>query len=211
MRFPTSKQNIERYNTLTHGVAALLTIPAIIGLLIFASQQGDPWRIVSFSIYGITLLLMYLFSTLYHGSTGLAKLRFQRLDHMAIYLLIAGTYTPFTLTVLKGVWGWSLFAIFWSLAIIGIIIDNRNPGGPRHIQMRIYFVMGWLMVLAAQPLYAGLSTGGMFWLLLGGILYTVGSYFYFRDEKFRYGHVIWHLFVIAGSASHYFTIFYYLL
>jgi len=205
------KHTVEHYNTLTHGIATLLFIPAVIVLLVLAIQIGDPWRIVSIIIYGISLLLVYLFSTLYHGSRGPHRRTFQQLDHMAIYLLIAGTFTPFTLTVLNGVWGWSLFGIFWTLAVIGIFIDSRYISGPRNVQLAIYLVMGWLMIVAAKPLQAELTAGGLYWLILGGLFYTIGVYFYLRDEKIAYGHAIWHLFVIAGSACHYYAIYNYLL
>lgn len=205
------KRPVEHYNTLTHGIATLFIIPAVIVLLVLAIQMGDPWRIVSIAIYGISLLLVYLFSTLYHGSHGPHRRTFQQLDHMAIYLLIAGTFTPFTLTVLNGVWGWSLFGIFWTLAVIGIVIDSRYISGPRNVQLAIYLVMGWLMIVAAKPLQAELTTGGLSWLILGGLFYTMGVYFYRRDEKIAYGHAIWHLFVIAGSACHYYAIYNYLL
>ena len=206
-----NKRPVEHYNTLTHGIAALFAIPAVIVLLVLATQIGDPWRTVSVAIYGISLLLVYLFSTLYHGSHGENKRTFQQLDHMAIYLLIAGTYTPFTLTVLNGVWGWSLFGIFWTLAVIGIVIDSRYVSGPRNIQLSIYLVMGWLMIVASKLLYAELSAGGLLWLILGGVFYTVGIYFYLNDERKPRYHIIWHQFVITGSACHYYAIYHYLL
>lgn len=192
-------------------MAILFIIPAVIVLLVLAIQLGDPWHIVSIAIYSVTLLLVYLFSTLYHGSTGHTKQTFQRLDHIAIYLLIAGTYTPFTLTVLYGIWGWTLFGIFWTLAVIGIVIDSRYISGPRNVQLAIYLVMGWLMIVASKLLYVTLTAAGLFWLILGGLFYTAGIYFYIKDEKKPHYHLIWHLFVIAGSACHYYTIYHYLL
>jgi hemolysin III len=205
------KRRSERFNTITHVVGAVLALPAIVVLVVYASLKGDPWRIVSFSVYGLTLFSLYLLSSLYHGLRGRIKKTFQTLDHIAIYLLIAGSYTPFTLITLRGAWGWSLFGVVWGLAIFGIILDSRNHKGPRIIQMVIYFCMGWLIVIAMYPLMQNLATGGLVWLLMGGILYTVGITFYALDKKILYGHGIWHLFVLAGSASHYIAMFVYLL
>lgn len=211
MALNKNKRPVEHYNTLTHGIAGLFAIPAVIVLLVLATRIGDPWHIVGVAIYGVSLLLVYLFSSLYHGSHGERKRTFQQLDHMAIYLLIAGTYTPFTLTVLNGPWGWSLFGIFWSLAAIGIFIDSRYVSGPRNVQLAIYLVMGWLMIAASRMLYTTITASGLFWLFIGGLFYTIGVYFYRKDEKNPYNHIIWHLFVIAGSACHYFAIYKYLL
>lgn len=211
MLFWSQKRRSERFNTITHLVGAVLAFPAIVVLVVFASLQGDPWRIVSFSVYGLTLFSLYLFSSLYHGLRGRIKKTFQTLDHISIYLLIAGSYTPFTLITLRGAWGWSLFGVVWSLAIAGIVLDSLHERGPRSIQMVIYFCMGWLIVIAMYPMLHNLATGGLVWLLVGGLLYTVGITFYALDKRIRYGHGIWHLFVLAGSASHYFAIFLYLL
>lgn len=212
MFFDTYKKRSERYNTLTHAIAAILALPAVIVLLVYASLKGDDaWRIVSFSIYGLTLFLLYLASSLYHGTNGRRKRIFQRFDHIAIYLLIAGSYTPFTLVALNGAWGWSLFGVVWILGVIGIVIDSLHTKGPRGVQLGIYFTMGWMFVVALYPLLKNLSVGGLAWLMAGGLLYTIGIIFYALEGRIRYGHVIWHLFVIAGSATHYFTIFHYLL
>jgi len=179
--------------------------------VVFAALKGDPWRIVSFSVYGVTLFSLYLLSGLYHGLRGRIKKTFQRLDHIAIYLLIAGSYTPFTLITLRGGWGWSLFGVVWGLALLGIVLDSLGRKGPRSLQMAIYFSMGWLVVIAVYPLVQQLALGGLLWLLAGGVLYTVGIVFYALDGKIPYGHGIWHIFVVAGSASHYFAMIYYLL
>lgn len=212
MLFDNYKKRSERYNTISHAIAAGLALPAAITLLVFASIKGDDaWRIVSFSIYGLTLFLLYLASSLYHGSSGHSKKFFAKIDHIAIYLLIAGSYTPFTLVALQGALGWTLFGVVWALAIIGIVIDSLHNKGPRGIQLGIYFVMGWMFVIALPSLHQTLALGGLTWLIVGGLFYTVGISFYALEGRIRFGHFIWHLFVIIGSACHYFTIFYYLL
>lgn len=201
----------ERFNSISHLVGAALALAALVVLVVFASLQGDPWKIVSFSIYGATLFLLYTFSTLYHSLRGRAKIIFQKLDHVAIYLLIAGSYTPFTLVTLRGVWGWSLFAIVWGLAILGIVLDCLHRDGPRVYQMVIYLLMGWVVLVALYPLLQNLPTGGMILLVLGGLCYTGGMVFYALDEKMNHAHGIWHLFVLAGSVSHFLAILLYVL
>jgi len=201
----------ERLNWLTHLIGATLALGGIVVLVALASLLGDPWKIVSFSVYGLSLFILYLFSTLYHGLHGRAKNLFQKLDHAAIYLLIAGSYTPFTLTVLRGGWGWSLFGIVWLLALVGIVIDALHRRGKRVIQMAIYFTMGWMILIAFYPLVQKMPGWGLVWLVVGGVCYSGGIVFYAIDQKYRYAHAIWHLFVLAGSASHYFTILFYLL
>jgi len=201
----------EWFNSISHMVGAALALAGVAVLVVFAALQGDPWKITSFSIYGATLLLLYLFSTLYHSLRGRAKGIFKKLDHAAIYLLIAGTYTPFTLITLRGTWGWSLFGAVWLLAIVGIVIDARHREGLRVIQMVIYLVMGWLALVAIHPLLQNLPVGGLVGLVLGGFFYTVGMIFYALDGKMRHAHGVWHLFVLAGSVTHYFTILLYLL
>jgi hemolysin III len=171
-----------------------------------AAQQGDPWKITSFSIYGAMLLALYAVSTLYHSTRGRLKHVLQKLDHCSIYLLIAGTYTPFTLVTLRGAWGWSLFGTIWGLAVIGIIQETWLAKGVRIPSLVIYVLMGWLGVIAMQELIDGLTSAGFYWLLAGGLLYTAGIVFYVFDEKLRHGHGIWHMFVLAGSISHYFAI-----
>ncbi len=199
----------ERFNGISHLIGAVAAAAGLVVLVVFAAQQGDPWRIVSFSIYGTTLLLLYTISTLYHSLRGRAKEIFRVLDHNSIYLLIAGTYTPFTLVTMHGVWGWSLFGVIWGLAAIGIILDSLPKKGSRILPIIIYLVMGWSCVVAIKPLLAVLPMHGFYWLLAGGIFYTVGVVFYALDSKFRHFHGIWHLFVLAGSISHYITIFFY--
>lgn len=200
----------ERFNSISHLLGAVFALVGLTVLVVFAAQQGDPWKIVSFSIYGTTLFLLYTLSTLYHSWRGPAKYFLQKLDHVAIYLLIAGTYTPFTLITLRGPWGWSLFGVVWGLAIAGIVLDSFHRKGKRTLQMIIYVLMGWIIVIAMYPLTQNLPTGGLVWLVTGGAFYTGGIGFYLLDEKMRHSHGIWHLFVLAGSVSHYLAIVLYL-
>lgn len=176
-----------------------------------ASMQGDIWKIVSVSVYGGMLVLLYTISTVYHSIQGPLKKIFQKLDHISIYLLIAGTYTPFTLITLRGPWGWWLFGINWSLAALGIIYELTLSHRTRIPSLVIYVVMGWLIVFALKPLVTLLPTHGIFWLSLGGILYTSGIVFFLFDEKVRHFHGIWHLFVLGGSIAQYFCILFYLI
>jgi hemolysin III len=201
----------ERFNSISHLVGAALALIGMVLLVGFAAAQGDPWKIVSFSIYGVSLFLLYSLSTLYHSLRGRAKEIFQKLDHVAIYLLIAGTYTPFTLVTLRGAWGWTLFAIIWGLAILGIIVDSRHEDGSRAIQMVIYLLMGWLILIAMKPLVQVLPTGALVLLVLGGVFYTSGIIFYAMDKRMKHAHGIWHLFVLAGSISHYLAVLFYIL
>ncbi len=200
----------ERFNSISHLVGAALALVGTTILMVFAVQQGDPWKIISFSIYGTSLFLLYSASTLYHSWPGPAKDIFQKIDHIAIYLLIAGTYTPFTLITLRGPWGWSLFGIVWGLAIAGIVLDSLSRSEKRTLQLAIYILMGWIIVIAMYPLSQNLSTGGIAWLVIGGLLYTGGIIFYVLDKRLKHGHGIWHLFVMAGSISHYLSIVLYL-
>lgn len=200
----------ERFNSISHLIGAALALVGLIALVVFAAQQGDPWKIVSFSIYGASLFLLYSASTLYHSWHGPAKALFQKIDHVAIYLLIAGTYTPFTLVTLRGPWGWSLFGVVWCLAIAGIVLDSLHRGGKRIWQMTIYILMGWIILIAMYPLAQNLPAGGIAWLIIGGVFYTGGIGFYVADKKLRHAHGIWHLFVLAGSISHYLAIVLYL-
>jgi hemolysin III len=201
----------ERFNGISHLIGAALALAGLVVLVVFASLQGDPWKIVSFSIYGTTLFLLYLMSTLYHSLRGRAKQIFMKLDHVAIYLLIAGSYTPFTLVTLRGVWGWSLFVIIWGLAIVGIVVDSRHKEGSRALQMLIYLLMGWLILVAMYPPVEALPTGALALLVLGGVFYTSGMIFYALDESMKHAHGIWHLFVLAGSISHFLVMLLYVL
>ncbi|MFO7602261.1 MAG: hemolysin III family protein [Gammaproteobacteria bacterium] len=204
-------QEGERLNSLTHVIGAAAALAGLVVLVVFAARQGDPWKIVSFSVYGVSLLLVYLTSSFYHSLSGRAKAIFRRLDHAAIYLLIAGTYTPFTLVTLHGVWGWSVFGVVWGLAILGIALEHLPNKGHRILPVVIYVLMGWVGLVAIKPLLASLSFNGLLWLIIGGGFYTLGIVFYALDHKVRYFHAIWHLFVLAGSISHYCVILLYVL
>lgn len=197
----------ERFNSITHLIGAVLSLVGLVVLVVAGALQGDPWKVVSFSIYGSVLLLMYLFSTLYHSipHPG-AKRVLQKFDHIAIYLLIAATYTPFTLVTLRGPWGWTLFGINWGLAVFGILQELLFPTRNRWLSLLIYVVMGWLIVIAIKPLLAALPGDGMAWLAGGGALYTLGVIFFVMDERWPPAHGIWHLFVLGGSAAQYWCV-----
>jgi hemolysin III len=199
----------EWFNSISHLIGAALALAGLVVLVVLAARQGDPWKIVSFSVYGITLLLLYTFSTIYHGTQGRAKNIFRKFDHLFIYLLIAGSYTPFTLITLRGIWGWSIFGAVWGLAILGIVVDAIPQKGARVIPVIIYVVMGWIILIALKPLLRVLPLTGFWGLLLGGLFYTFGIIFYSLDARMRHSHGIWHLFVLAGSLSHYFTVLFY--
>jgi hemolysin III len=200
----------ERFNTISHLLGAVAACAGLVVLVVLASRQGDAWKIVSFSIYGLTLILVYAFSTLYHGLEGRAKEIFSKLDHQSIYLLIAGTYTPFTLVTLRGAWGWSIFGTVWGLAVLGIVLEVLPRNERRVLPVVIYLVMGWIILIALKPLLEALPSAGFAWLLAGGLFYTVGVVFYALDKKVSYFHNIWHLFVLAGSVSHYCTVLFYI-
>jgi len=193
----------ERFNSISHLVGAAAALVGLAILVVLAAQKGDPWKIVSLSVYGVTLLLMYVSSTLYHSLRGNAKAVFRILDHNAIFLLIAGTYTPFTLIILRDGWGWPIFGVIWGLATLGIVIESLRPKGHQVVSMVIYLLMGWLVLMALEPLLRALPQTGFMLLLLGGVFYTVGVVFYALDKRVRHFHAIWHLFVLAGSISHY--------
>ncbi|MFO7800629.1 PAQR family membrane homeostasis protein TrhA [Rhodohalobacter sp.] len=196
----------ERFNSISHLIG---TIAAVIGffiLMYIAVKQGDPWKLASFSIYGVTLIVLYLFSTLYHSFKGRWKKIFQKFDHIAIYLLIAGTYTPFTLVTLPDSLGWTFFAVIWGLAMIGIVIDLLPQKGHRILPLVIYLLMGWLVMLVIEPLTQNLPSLGFEFLIAGGMFYTMGVLFYVLGSKHKLAHGIWHLFVLAGSVSHFITV-----
>ena len=199
----------ERLNAWTHLIGALLSISGASILITLAVMMGDPWKIVSVSVFGATLVLLYSASTLYHSLRGRAKVILRKLDHLSIYLLIAGTYTPFCLVTLRGAWGWTLFGIVWGLAIIGMLQEIRPRSEARIMSLVIYAVMGWVVVIAIKPLLDHLETAGFAYLAGGGLLYTIGMVFYAFDSRFRHWHGIWHLFVIAGSLMHFIAILFY--
>lgn len=200
----------ELANTLTHGAGIALSIAGLVLLVVRAALYGDVWQIVSFSIFGISLIALYLASTLYHGySSPRIKKILRTFDHSAIYLLIAGTYTPFLLISLRGPWGWSLFGIIWGLAIIGISFKVFFGHKYELISTIFYLLMGWVVIIAIKPLLAALPISGFLWLLAGGLAYSFGVVFYLW-EKLPFNHAIWHGFVLAGSFFHFCAVFFYL-
>lgn len=198
----------EIFNSITHGIGTLLSVAALVTLIVFAVMKGSVWHVVSFTIFGSTLVLLYLSSTLYHSFTS-EKLKnlFARFDHAAIFLLIAGTYTPFLLTSLRSTLGWVMFGIIWGLAIAGVVIRSIYLTRFRKLMVALYLGMGWLMIIAVGPMMENLPKMSLLFLLLGGIFYSVGVIFYVW-RTLKYGHGIWHLFVLAGSIMHYFAVLY---
>ncbi len=199
----------ERFNTLTHLVGTLLAITGLVFLLIPAQQHGDTDKLLSFSVYGASLIALYLCSTLYHATNGKVKDVFQKLDHAAIYLLIAGSYTPFALVTLRQEWGWTFFFTVWGLALFGIAQELTLGKKTRLLSLILYIAMGWLAVFDLKPLIAALPGEGLMWLIAGGLLYSAGVYWYVNDDKIRHGHGIWHAFVLGGSVSQYLCIAYF--
>ena len=200
----------ELFNSITHGVGALFSIAALVVLVAFASIKGDVWKIVSFSIYGATLFLLYLFSTLYHSiCLEKAKRVLRIFDHASIFLLIAGSYTPIALVAIRGTWGWSILAVVWSLALLGIILNIISIERTKKISTVLYVLMGWMLVVAIKPMLQMVPHGLFVWLLIGGIIYTLGVIFYLC-RKIPFNHGIWHLFVLGGSVTHYLGFLFYL-
>jgi hemolysin III len=196
-------------NSITHGIGLLLSIPALVMLVLNAVETANPWRIVSFSIFGATMIILYLNSTLLHSITHeKVKDFFEILDHSSIYLLIAGTYTPFVLVAIRGGLGWTLFGLVWGLALIGIVFKCYYVKKYIVTSTILYVIMGWLIVMAIVPLYHAIGITGFMLLVGGGLLYTVGSIFYVM-QKIPYFHAIWHIFVLAGSALMYFCVYLY--
>jgi hemolysin III len=193
-------------NSLSHGVGFLATVAAFPVLVMAAQQRGDTAGIVGASVFATTMVLLYLVSTLFHALPRCrAKRVFQILDHSAIYLLIAGTYTPFTLGVLRGDWGWTLFGLVWGMAVAGTVL--KALGGVRYTTLSTwtYLAMGWLVVIAAKTVWTLVPGWGLFWLIAGGVAYTAGAVF-FMAERIRYFHFVWHLFVVAGTACHFIAV-----
>jgi hemolysin III len=208
---PARSQSVgeEIANAVSHGVALLLAVMAAPVLVVSAAQRGTMAEIVGVSIFGTTTVLAYLTSTLYHAlAMNRAKRVFRILDHGAIFLLIAGTYTPFTLGPLRGTWGWTLFGLVWGLAFAGVVF--KAVGGVRYPKFStgLYIAMGWLVIVAIEPLRLSLPISGFYWLLAGGIAYTAGVAF-FAPKRLRYSHFVWHLFVIAGTACHFAAVLWY--
>lgn len=211
--YPMPSQSLgeEIANSITHGIGAALATAALTILVVFAAIKGDAWHVVSFSIYGASLVIMYLSSTLYHAFTNQKVKRYFRImDHSSIFLLIAGTYTPITLLPLRGTgWGWTIFGIIWGLAVLGIFFKLFFIGKLEKLSVIFYILMGWLVVIAIKPMIEILPTGLLLWIAIGGLSYTLGIIFY-AWQKLPYAHAIWHLFVLGGSISHFFGILLYL-
>lgn len=200
----------EIFSSITHGIGALLGIAALVLAVVFAAIYGDAMGVVSAAIYGSTMIIMYTMSTLYHALTHkTAKKIFRIFDHCSIFLLIAGTYTPYTLVTLRGAIGWVLFGLVWASAILGIIFNSINMEKYKKFTMASYIVTGWVIIFAIKPLINNMKTGGIILLLAGGVLYTLGVIFY--KIKIPYAHPIWHLFVLSGSVCHFFSILLYVL
>ncbi|WP_027963034.1 PAQR family membrane homeostasis protein TrhA [Halalkalibacillus halophilus] len=200
----------ELVNAITHGIGALLSIAGLVILIVFASINENPWQIVSVSIYGTTMLIMYLSSTIVHSlPNGNAKDWFLFIDHSSIYLFIAGTYTPILLILLRGPIGWTLLGVIWGVAILGIIFKIFFVKKFMFVSTMIYIFLGWFIVFVWRPLAAEMELTGLIYLIIGGVLYSVGSIFYMW-RAFPYHHAVWHLFVIGGSAFHFFAILLYI-
>ncbi|WP_153132584.1 PAQR family membrane homeostasis protein TrhA [Dechloromonas hortensis] len=201
----------EKFNAWTHLLGALFALGGAAWLIKLAAASGDGWKLFSVAVYGATLVVLYSISTLYHSVRGRAKNVLRKLDHLSIYLLIAGSYTPFCLISLRGPWGWSLFGIVWTLGLIGMLQEIKPRSEARVLSLVIYALMGWIVLVAIKPLLASIGLAGFLWLAAGGLFYTVGIVFFAFDERFRHWHGIWHLFVIAGSLSHFIAILFYVL
>jgi hemolysin III len=206
-RFYEPKEEI--WNVITHGFGLALSLGAASLLIVFASLYETAWHIVSYSIYGASLIVLYLASTTYHAAKRpKLKIKLNVFDHAAIYVLIAGTYTPYMLVTLRGPWGWSIFGVIWGLAIAGVIMKLFFTGRFDRISTLAYVLMGWLVIVGIYPLIMNLSTWGLIWLLIGGVFYTVGAVFYLW-HKLPYNHAIFHVFVLLGSISHFISVFWY--
>ena len=207
-KYPSLGEEIA--NSITHGIGAALSIAALVLLVVFAALRGDAWRVVGFSIFGSSLFILYLTSTLYHSFTNRRVKRiFRVLDHSMVFILIAGSYTPITLTVLRGPWGWTLFGLIWGLAIFGIVMKIAFFDRFNALSVVLYILMGWLVVIALKPLLSAAPLGLMVWMGIGGLSYTLGVIFY-AWERLPFNHAVWHLFVLGGSISHFFGMLFHL-
>ncbi len=197
-------------HSITHGIGVGLSIAGLVILVVIAAKFGDVYQVVSFSIYGASLILLYLASTLYHSfQSPRVKQIFKKMDHAAIYLLIAGTYTPFLLVGIRGPLGWTLLAVIWGLAALGVSFKALFIHRFQKLSVLTYILMGWLCVVALKPMTLNIAMGGMILLAAGGVIYTLGVIFY-AMTKVRYSHAVWHLFVLGGSICHYFAVLFYL-
>ncbi|MCM3131949.1 hemolysin III family protein [Paenibacillus polysaccharolyticus] len=206
----TYSRREEVANAVTHGIGAALSVAALVLLIVFSSMKGTAWHVVSFTIYGITMLMLYTNSTLVHAlKEGKAKDLFEFFDHSSIYLFIAGTYTPFLFVAVRGTLGWTLFGVIWGIALAGVIFKAFFTKKFLFMSTIFYIAMGWLIVIAWQPLVSAIPTGGIVLLVAGGLMYTLGTLFYVW-RGFPFHHAIWHLFVLAGSILHFFAVLIYL-
>ncbi len=207
----TYSEGEELANVITHAVGVILSIAALVLMVRYAAIYGDIYRLVSVTVFGACLILSYLSSTLYHTFTDpLIKYKLRLFDHSCIYLLIAGSYTPFTLVLMRDGWGWSLFTIIWSFAVVGILFKLLSSSRFNNVTVAMYIAMGWMVVFAAKPMLAAMPEGCMSWLVLGGLMYTSGVIFYLW-RRLPFNHAIWHLFVMAGSISHFVAVYWYVL
>ncbi|PLW98264.1 MAG: hemolysin D [Marinilabiliales bacterium] len=201
----------EFVNVISHAIGFLLSVAALSLMVIFASLDGNVWHIVGVSIFGASLVVLYLASTLFHWSVRPAVRKYLNVfDHSAIYVLIAGTYTPFLLVTLNGPWGWSLFGVIWGLAVAGVVFKMFFTGKYDKLSLIIYVLMGWLILIAIVPLIQNLSMMGLLWLLIGGISYSIGAVFYLLN-KLPFNHAIFHFWVLGGSICHFFAVFWYVI
>ena len=197
-------------NSISHGMALLAMLIGAPILIMHAMQQGESGQVLGAVVFSATAILLYSSSSVYHAlPEGKTKRIFRIIEHSAIFLLIAGTYTPFTLGVLKGIWGWTLLGLVWSLAALGVAMKVFEWKSHPLLSTGLYLFMGWIVVLAINPLFASMPTAGLLWLLSGGLFYTVGVVFFVTDSKLQYGHLIWHLFVMGGTTCHYFAVLWY--
>lgn len=206
-----NRKREEFLNVLTHGTGAILSIAALVIMIIYSVYRGTATHLAASLVFGISLVVLYSASTIYHAMVKLKWKRFFRLiDHLSIYILIAGTYTPIALLGLKGTWGWVIFGLIWAFAIVGFIFKFSPLRRSEKLSLSLYALMGWLIIIAIKPLLANMETGALLYLLGGGLCYTFGIYFYAK-EKIPYNHAIWHVFVLGGSVLHFFGIFLYLI
>jgi len=208
---PAYSPREEIANAVTHGIGMLLSISALILLVVYATINGDSYHIVGCSIFGASLILLYSMSTMYHMvKTPKMKRIFRALDHSSIFLLIAGTYTPFTLVNLHGSWGWTIFGLVWGIAVLGIVLETVTRQRYKKLSLTLYIGMGWLIIIAVKPLLQTVDTGGIILLVGGGLFYSLGVIFYIW-KSLVFNHAIWHLFVLAGSILHFFAVFFYVI
>jgi hemolysin III len=200
----------EMANSISHGVGLAAALTGAPLLIMHAVQYGNAGFTISAIVFAVTMIFLYFVSALYHAlPTGRAKVIFLAIEHSAIFLLIAGTYTPFTLGVLRGAWGWTILWIVWGIAALGVVLKTTEHTPHPILSTSLYLLMGWIIVIAIGPLFTRMPTAGLLWLLAGGLFYTVGVIFFITDSRLRYGHLVWHLFVMAGTACHYCTVLWY--